>query len=338
MKKILGVLTLLAVVVLAGYLYLRWQWGPYGPGGSVYIPPGATVEEMSQILDKAQIIRSPWSFKLLVRLEEAGRSLQAGEYAFDPGVSATQVLDKLRRGDRVVHYLTIPEGYNFSQIAEAIGKTGIATVGEVQKTFRDPKYLQRLKFPAQSLEGYLFPATYPYDRGTQLDGLINDMIDRFLANFDEKMRSRMDAGGWTIPQVTTLASIIEKETGKAEERPRIAAVFHNRLKIGMPLQSDPTIIYGLKDFDGNIRKPDIRNPHPYNTYVHLGLPPGPIASPGTESLKAVLYPDQSDELFFVARGDGSHQFSKTLSEHQEAVKQYQLKRGGTTSPTSPEGN
>jgi len=338
MKKLWGFLTVLVVLVLGAYLFLRWEWGPYGLGGTVFIPRGSSVQKIGGILTEHGIVRNTWSFKLLVRLEGAETQLKAGEYAFEGGIGARQVLDKLRRGEIVVHYLTIPEGYNFAQIAKAIGQTGIATESEVLAAFRDPQYLSLLGFPVSSLEGYLFPATYPYDRGTELPELLQAMIKSFLANFDESMRARMAQGNWTIPQVTTLASIIEKETGRADERPRIAAVFENRLKIGMPLQSDPTIIYGLENFDGNIRKKDIQNPHPYNTYVHPGLPPGPIASPGAESLKAVLYPAQSDELFFVAKGDGSHQFSETLAEHQKAVERYQLNKRGTTYPANPEAN
>lgn len=316
----------MVLIVLATgiYFFFRVQWGPYGPGGIVYIPKGYSVQQIAGELVQAKILRNTWSFRILVRWRQVGAKLQAGEYEFPPQVTTAEVIDKLVRGDRLVRRFTIPEGANFNQIAQIVGETGIATPAEFKAAFRDPLYLAKLGFPALSLEGYLFPATYDYDRSTQLKDLLGQMIQAFQKSLDPELKARAAQGGWTIPQLVTLASIIEKETGQAAERPLIASVFHNRLKIGMPLQSDPTIIYGLKNFDGNIRRGDIRNPHPYNTYVHVGLPPGPIASPGKESIRAVLYPATSDYLFFVSKGDGSHQFSETLAEHNAAVRKYQL--------------
>lgn len=324
MKKFFALLVLTLLILGGAYLYLRIQWGPHGPGAVVYIPKGSSSAQIAQTLSQEGVVASPWSFEILVRLEKAERELKPGEYEFPPGVTAEEVLSKLRRGERLVRYLVIPEGYAFRQIAAAIAKAGIATESEVWAAFQDPRYLGRLGFPAQSLEGYLFPSTYEYDSRTTLEEILNQMVRTFREQFDPGLRDRAREAGWTLPQVVTLASVIEKETGVKGERPLIASVFENRLKIGMPLQSDPTIIYGLKDFDGNIRSADIRNPHPYNTYVHVGLPPTPIASPGKESLKAVLYPAQTDYLFFVAKGDGTHEFSATLEAHQRAVERYQL--------------
>jgi len=334
--KFLKIFTVLVVLGLGLYLFLTIQWGPYGEGGLVYIPKGMTVEQIGETLAQEKIVRNAWSFKLLVRLKGESRYLQAGEYKFPSRVSTAEVLEKLRKGQRYIRRLTIPEGYNFQQIAQEIEKTGIASASEVQALFKDPRYLNKLGFNALSLEGYLFPDTYEYNRGTTLDDIISQMIANFKKQIGEGLSQRAQQGGWTIPQLTTLASVIEKETGLAAERPRIASVFQNRLQIGMPLQSDPTIIYGLKDYQGDIRRKDIRNPHPYNTYVHVGLPPGPIASPGIDSLRAVLNPEPSDYLFFVSRGDGSHQFSENLAEHQAAVRKYQLGRKPETMPeTSP---
>ena len=324
MKSILKILLILIILGLGAYLYLTIQWGPYGKGGVVYLPKGSSVSKIAQNLTKAGVIRNPWSFKLLVRLEGVEKELQAGEYEFPPELSTRAVIAKIRRGERRTYKLIIPEGYNYSQIAQRIAKTGLATEAEVLAAFQDPKYLSLLDFPTPSLEGYVFPSTYVYDRGTTLDALLKQMIRNYKKSLGPDLIQRAQQAGWTLPQLTTLASIIEKETGQASERPLIASVFHNRLKIGMPLQSDPTIIYGLKNFDGNIRKKDIKEPHLYNTYVHVGLPPGPIASPGKESLRAVMYPAESDYLFFVSKGDGTHQFSKTLAEHNEAVRNFQL--------------
>lgn len=336
MGKILKILLVLFLLALGSYLFLTIQWGPYGKGGTVYIPKGTSVDRIAKELEGAGIIRNTWSFKLLLRLKGEDKKLQPGEYEFGPKVATREVIRKLVAGERVVRRLTIPEGYNFEQIAQMLAAKGIAPEAQIKRAFRDPKYLGQLGFPAESLEGYLFPATYEYDRGTTLEDLLTRMIQTFKDNFTPDLKSRAIQSGWTLPQVVTLASIIEKETGQASERPLIASVFQNRLQIGMPLQSDPTVIYGLENYDGNIRKRDLSDPHPYNTYVHVGLPPGPIASPGKDSLKAVLYPAQTQYLFFVAKGDGSHQFSTNLEEHNEAVRKYQLGKGVVEAETMPE--
>jgi UPF0755 protein len=335
MKRWFKWILILMILALGLYGYLRVQLGPYGSGGVVYIPKGHSVAQMAQVLKEAGLLRNTWVFSLWVRWEGVAHKLQAGEYEFPAQVTPPEIVEKLKRGDRLRRYLTVVEGNSFTQIAAAMEKAGIAPSAEVQRAFRDPKYLSKLGFPAQSLEGYLFPESYEYDRGTTLESLLDTMIATFQKNYDEELRKRGQGAGWTIPQVVTLASIIEKETGLAAERPVISSVFHNRLKIGMPLQSDPTVIYGLKRFDGNIRKEDLRNPHPYNTYIHVGLPPGPIASPGKASLRAVLYPATTDYLFFVSKKDGSHHFSATLEEHNAAVQRYQLGKAPAPQP-SPE--
>ena len=345
MTKFFKAVVVLVIFVLGAYLFLTFQWGPYGKGGTVYIPRGYSVRSMGQRLAQAGILRNEWSFSLLVRLKKVGHALQAGEYEFAPGIDTAQVIEKLRKGERVVRRLTIPEGYTFEQIAQLMVDAGIGSLAEIKATFQDPRYLQRLGFPAVSLEGYLFPETYEYDRSTTVEDLLGRMIDEFKKNLGPLGWEQAQGVGWTIPQWVTFASIIEKETGQAVERPKIASVFHNRLRLGMPLQSDPTVIYGLPNFDGNLRKNDLLNPHLYNTYVYKGLPPGPIASPGKESLRAVLYPENSEFLFFVSRGDGSHYFSRSLEEHNAAVQRFQLDKteatleliqGATPAPSTPQ--
>lgn len=332
-RPFLSVLLALILLALAGYLYITWQLGPYGPGGEAYFPKGSSLHQIALGLKEKGIIRSPRVFEGLARWKGVANKLQAGEYRFEAASTPAQVLDKLVKGDHILRKLVIPEGYTFQQIAAAVQAAGIAPAAEFVKSFRSPTWLGKLGFPAESLEGFLFPATYLYDPATTTESLLDQMIANFKKNFDTSLRERALQTGWSLPQVVTLASIIEKETGKASERPVIASVFHNRLKIGMPLQSDPTVIYGLKNFDGNIRKADLSNPHPYNTYVHVGLPPGPIASPGKDSIKAVLYPATTNYLFFVAKGDGSHVFATTLEEHQANVTRYQL-GGKTPTPTA----
>ncbi len=334
MKKIFTLFSILIVLGLIGYLYFIWEMGAYGKGATVYLPRGSSVRQMSELLKQNGVLRDAWPFRTLARLKNVQKKLKAGEYQFNAGVTPLQVLEKIVRGERLIRQVTIPEGYNFAQMAGVFSGAEIAPVSETMSYFRNPQLLGLLPFPALSLEGYLFPDTYEYDRETKVEDLLGQMVRRFLKAFDPALQAKGQQAGWTIPQVVTLASIIEKETGIDAERPLISSVFQNRLKVGMPLQSDPTVIYGLPNFDGNIRKEDLSNPHPYNTYVHTNLPPGPIASPGLKSLQAVLNATPSAYLFFVGRGDGTHQFSSNLEEHNAAVAKYQL--GQETIPTVPQ--
>jgi UPF0755 protein len=337
-RRFVSILLILILLGMGLYLYVSWQLGAYGRGGTVFFSKGSSLAQIASLLEEKGIVRNARTFRWFARWKGKANRLQAGEYQFDTGVTPAQVLDKLVRGDRLIRRLVIPEGYTFQQIAQAMQAAGIAPASEVQKYFRDPKLLGKLGFSAVSLEGYLFPAAYEYDPATTAEGLLTQMIEHFKKSLDPGLRERALQIGWSLPQVVTLASIIEKETGQGSERPVISSVFHNRLKIGMPLQSDPTVIYGLTNFDGNIRKADLSNPHPYNTYVHVSLPPGPIASSGKDSLKAALYPAQTNYLFFVSKGDGSHVFAASLAEHQANVVRYQLAGKGPTPTPHPTPN
>lgn len=330
--KLLKVCVVIAVLAAAAYGFYHYLSTSTGAGGNLYVAKGMTVPQVAEQLQQQSIVRHAWYFQLLARGQNLHAVLKPGEYEFGPGLRPQQVLDKLLKGERVVRKLVIPEGFTFAQIAQAIEKAGIAPATEVARYYRDPLWLKKLDFPASSLEGYLFPATYPYDRGTQVEDILGQMLKAFQQQWRGPLKDQALAMGWTIPQVVTFASIIEKETGSAPERPLVSSVFHNRLRLGMPLQSDPTVIFGLPNFDGNIRKADLQNPHPYNTYVHSGLPPGPIASPGKASLQAALQPANSSYLYFVGKGDGTHYFSTSLQEHEAAVAQYQLKRTPETQP------
>lgn len=333
MKFLKIVLTLL-ILAAALYGFYAYQSSPFGTGGDIYINKGMSVSQVGEMLQKEGVLRNRWFFKILARISPHPIVLKPGEYEFAAQLTPQEVLSKIQRGERVVHKLVIPEGYTFAQIAQAIEKAGIAPAAEVHRYYRDPAWLQKLGFPAVSLEGYLFPATYEYDRGTHLEDLLQQILKTFQRQYDPALRERSQAIGWTIPQVVTLASIIEKETGRSQERPLISSVFQNRLRLGMLLQSDPTVIFGLPNFNGNIHREDLKNPHPYNTYVHPGLPPGPIASPGKSSLQAVLQPATSSYLYFVGKGDGTHYFSSTLEEHEAAVSKYQLKQNPESLPAA----
>jgi UPF0755 protein len=235
-----------------------------------------------------------------------------------------EVARKIVNGDVVLHRVTIPEGMTVKEIAHLLDEKGVVSVSDFLSAAQDKKLIKNLLGPdVESFEGYLFPETYSYAGAPSAEDLIVIMVERFKAVYEplSEQRKRMDM---TDNEILTLASIIEKETGAAFERPLISAVFQNRLKIGMKLDSDPTVIYGMgENFNGNLRRKDLTEYTKYNTYVIKGLPPGPIANPGKDSILAVLNPADVSYLYFVSKGDGTHHFSKSFREHQNAVNKYQ---------------
>jgi UPF0755 protein len=238
------------------------------------------------------------------------------------------ILDILVSGKVYLYHLTVPEGFNLSQIAAAVEKTGLCKSSDFLSKSKDPALLQALGIKADSLEGYLFPDTYFFPAGTSCEKILRTMGDHFVARFSDEWQKQAADLGFSVHQIVTLASIIEKETGNPDERPLIASVFHNRIKKGMRLESDPTVIYGIKDFDGNITRKHLADHTPYNTYKIKGLPPGPIASPGLLSIEAALHPASTKFLYFVSKKDGSHHFSSNIQEHIKAVRKYQLNKRG----------
>ncbi|WHZ14264.1 MAG: Murein endolytic transglycosylase MltG [Nitrospira sp.] len=278
---------------------------------------------MATILKREHLIRSSFAFSLLGRTRDIDRKIQPGEYELDAGMASKEILIKLLAGRVVLHPVTIPEGYTMAQIAEVLAAENITDVKEFTKLVRDRSFITTLGVEADSLEGYLFPETYSFARGTKAKDVIKTMVDGLYHVWGADLQEQAARLKLSLHQVLTLASVIEKETGVKDERELIAAVFHNRLRKKIPLQSDPTVIYGLPAFDGNIHKRDLSSLSPYNTYRVQGLPPGPIASPGAHSLRAALFPAQAPYLYFVSRNDGTHHFSSTLAEHNEAVEKYQ---------------
>ena len=275
---------------------------------------------------EAGLISRPRYFILLGQLMNADRAIQAGDYALQTGMRPSAVLARLRSGAVIQIAVTIPEGYTAREIADQLEAQRLMSAELFLATVTDPTLIDQLGIKATSLEGYLFPSTYHATRRTTSEELVRRMVHEFR---DATKGLDWTAAGprkLTPHQVVTLASIIEKETSRDDERPLIAAVFHNRLKRRMPLQSDPTVIYALDGFDGNLRKTDLRVKSPYNTYRVVGLPPGPIANPGLASIEAALHPAPVNYLYFVSKNDGTHVFSATLAEHQKAVARYQLKR------------
>jgi UPF0755 protein len=241
-------------------------------------------------------------------------------------LTPSQVLDIVVSGKVLLHRLIIPEGYTIAQIAAEIERAGLAD-GQAFRTLANaPELATALGIEGAGLEGYLFPNTYYFPRGLSERDIIKIMVDQFHRQLPEQWRERAEALGFSLHQVITLASIIEKETGYPSERTLVASVFHNRLKKRMRLESDPTAVYGLEDFDGKVTRLHLRTDNPFNTYRIPGLPPGPIANPGRASIEAALYPAQTEFLFFVSKRDGTHHFSATFEEHNQAVRKYLMGR------------
>ena len=290
----------------------------------ITIYPGQSFNSVLAELHRQGMISSIWKLKLYARFKDSDRKLRAGEYRIPAGASPEQILDLLVQGKVMLHRVTVPEGYNLRQIAETVEHAGLVSADEFLAAADDPQLIENFKISGSSFEGYLFPDTYLFSRQTSARKVIEVMVHRFDEVFSEDWKVRAAKLGLSVHEVVVLASIIEKETGVDAERPVIASVFHNRMGLGMRLESDPTVIYGIDNFDGNLTRTHLRTPTPYNTYTQPGLPPGPIASPGQKSLEAALYPADTPYLFFVARKDRTHQFSTTLAEHQKAVKTHQL--------------
>ena len=325
---------LLVLVVLA-LAYLVWVHegrapvrSPLAPPRSLSIAPGMSTDAIGRELHACGAVRHPLIFRAYVAWRGVEGRLRAGEYRLEGPLSLEQIIDLLVRGAVVRRELTFPEGKNIEEMA-AIAETAGIDPGAFLAAARDAKPMQALDPEAEDLEGYLFPDTYDLPGGP---GAAAALVERMVWRFRQVMAPElplMSERGLTLRELTTLASLVELETGQADERPRIAAVFLNRLHRGMLLQTDPTIIYALRRagrWDGNIRKQDLMIDSPYNTYRYSGLPPGPIASPGRDSLRAVLEPAPVKDLYFVSRNDGSHHFSTTLAEHERAVDRYQRRR------------
>lgn len=314
---------------LAGYQMLRWAQSPVAsgqpkpPSRIVVVPEGSTFQQVATLLKQEHLIRSRSAFLMLGKTRDNDRKIQPGEYELDGGMAPQDILAKLLAGRVVLHPVTIPEGYTMAQIAEVLAAGNITDMKEFTKLVRDRTFIATLGVEADSLEGYLFPETYSFARGTKAKDVIKTMVDGLYHVWGTDLQEQAARMKLSLHQALTLASVIEKETGVKDERELIAAVFHNRLRKKIPLQSDPTVIYGLPAFDGNIHKRDLSSRSPYNTYRVQGLPPGPIASPGLHSLRAALFPAPASYLYFVSRNDGTHHFSSTLAEHNEAVEKYQ---------------
>ena len=329
MKRLLFALPLLALIAAAvAYLSLKTDYRGFRDQVILDFPKGTSTETMADELAQNGVIRYSWQF-LLARALQPGTLLQAGEYRFARSDTPSGILNRIARGDVFFYELVVPEGSNMFDIAASVGQFDFLKSADFLRAARNPALIHDLAPKAPTLEGYLFPATYRITRSTTIQQLCAMMTGQFRKQWRELqdqapttlMQSR------SVNEIITLASLVEKETGRSEDRPIVASVYENRLRKGMALDCDPTTIYAaLLDarYRGTIYRSDLASDNAYNTYRHAGLPPGPIANPGVASLKAALAPAETDYLYFVAKPDGSggHQFSKTIEQHIVAVQQY----------------
>ena len=323
-------LLILAAGAAAVGIYLRIQQPYRGYSGAeqfVEIPAGSGSRVIGDRLVAAGVVRDALTFRLALLMSGQARGLQAGDYRFDRPMTPLEALGRIARGEVYVVNLTFPEGLNFREMAAIAESHGVGTAAEFVAAANDSSRINALDPAARNLEGYFFPDTYPVTRRTDTPRLIRSMVDRFEQVLTPEMRRAVEQRGLSIHQAVTLASIVEKEAARPDERPMVAAVYLNRFRLGIPLQCDPTVIYALQlagKYTGNLRRDDLMFDSPYNTYRYPGLPPGPIASPGRAALDATIHPADVDYLYFVSRNDGSHAFARTLDEHNRNVQKYQV--------------
>ncbi len=331
MKRAIRLLIVLAVIGAAGAWWVRSRiYTPYRAfaGNEVFVelPAGIGVSGIGTRLAAAGVVPDGLTFRIAARLAGADRRLQAGEYRFADAATPADVVARVAAGDVFKRPVTFREGLTIVEMSDIFEQSGLGTAEDFRAAAQDPTLRASAAPEARSLEGYLFPDTYALPRRTGAADLVKAMVGGFERAFDESLRGEAARVGLTPHQAVTLASLIEKETARADERPLVSAVYHNRLKQRIALQCDPTVIYALMlagKWNGNIRKVDLSMNSPYNTYRFPGLPPGPIASSGKASLEAAVRPADVPYLYFVSKNDGSHVFASTLAEHNRNVEIWQ---------------
>jgi UPF0755 protein len=323
---LLAALALAAVGGAAAVLGSRWALAPLAataPEVLFVVEPGASLSRVASHLESRGLIRSALAVRWLARSRDLSGQLQVGEYFLSAAQTPEEILLQIVAGRVATYPVVLPEGLTAREIAERLQDAGLADAAEFESLAYAPEIPALLGVEGGSLEGYLFPSTYRLPHGLSAREVAKVLVAQFQRVWAE-IEPTATGQGLSMRDVVTLASIIEKETAVPAERPLIASVFRNRIERGMRLETDPTVIYGIPDFDGNLQRRHLEDPaNPYNTYIIEGLPPGPIANPGAESLRAVVEPAESDYLFFVSRNDGTHTFSKTYGEHVLAVNRYQ---------------
>ncbi len=337
MKPLTKILLVFIILVLLGaallgidfYLKVTTPYKGYGDKITFEVPPGVSVSAVGHMLHGKKIIPNYTYFRVYYRLYFNEASFKTGEYLFERPMTMKQVIQQLVQGKVLLHKVTVKEGLITREIAETIEKQRGIRAADFVHYASDPSPIRDLDPKAPDLEGYLFPDTYHIRKNTSPKEMVYLMVDKFKENYTNAMRWRTDQLGWSVREVVTLATLIEKETAAREERFLISSVFHNRLKLGMPMGCDPTIIYALKRdniYRGKLGWKELKYDSPYNTRLYKNLPPGPICSPGYASIEAALYPENTKYLFFVAKNSRSHYFSKNLKEHNWAVRKFILKK------------
>lgn len=323
MRKI--ILLLIAVVFFIGYEFTLIYKEPTSCGEkAIDIPAHASLRRIASLLHDEGVLQNKWTMVFFAKITGAAHRVQSGEFMFHTPSSPKSALEILLHGTVVLHKVTIPEGSTVADMAPWFEEAKIISKDEFIKASRDPKLLEQLGVPSDRIEGYLFPSTYLFPKREKVKKIFEVMMGELQKNLTPEDRSKAAAFGWNLHQWITFASVVEKETGNQNEHVIVSSVFHNRLNKGMKLQSDPTVIYGIENYDGNIHKKDLLTDTPYNTYTRKGLPIGPVANPGADALHASVNPATTDYLYFVGNGQGVHIFSKTYEEHNKAVKKFQV--------------
>ena len=329
-RRIAPVAALLALIVTAAAaLAAHRLLSPIArdaPDALFVVSPGETLADIARSLERDGLVRNARAVKWLARFRGFEAQLHAGEYVLSAALAPGEILGRIAEGRVKTYEVVVPEGFTLTQIAKRLGTAGLVDPESFLALARDPETATAIGVEGSTLEGYLFPETYRIPRGLPPEAVARILVSEFFEVWRE-IELLAQEQGLSMRDTVTLASIVEKETGDPQERLLIASVFRNRLERGMRLETDPTVIYGIPDFDGNLRRRDLENPdNPYNTYRNLGLPPGPIASPGADALRAVVEPADTDFLYFVSRNDGTHTFSRSYREHVLAVNKYQRRR------------
>jgi UPF0755 protein len=327
MKKYISIVVILfLVLIIALFNYALSPTDSRKETVTVDIPKGTSFLGSVDLLEDAGLVKNKYLFYALVLAKNARVKIRAGEYELSTSMSPLDIINKLVKGDIISYDVTIPEDFTVAEIAARLASFKLVDEKAFVSLCEDAKFVASLGIEGRSAEGYLYPDTYTFDKTIGAKEIIKSMVKLFWKNFTPEMRERAAELGMKIPQVVTLASIIGKESGFKDEKPLVSAVFHNRLKKGMRLQSDPTAVYDLWSVTKVVKKKHLLKNTPYNTYLINGLPPGPIANPAIDSLQAALYPAPVNYLYFVSNNDGSHNFSSSLAAHNRAVLKYQIDR------------
>ena len=332
MRKYLAIVAVILILIAFTFVRIWWDY-PITPLSNnqgtkkIKIPKGIGLRAAAFLLESEGIVTHPYYFILMCKLNRSSPLIKAGEYELRASITPLEVFQILEKGEYRKHYITIPEGYTLNQIAKLLVKEQLINQDKFSRLARDREFIKSLKIDASSLEGYLFPDSYEFTKESGEVFILKKMVSRFNEVFNDDFKRRTAELKLSVHKVVTLASLIEKEARTAEEKGIVSAVYYNRLKKNMLLQCDPTIIYLLdNNFDGILKNSYLDINSPYNTYKYPGLPPGPIANSGKESILAALYPAKENYLYFVSTNDGHHKFSNTYAEHLVAVKEFREKR------------